>query len=130
VGRSREALSLFDEMQSVGASVGEATLVSVLTACAQMGALDRDKWVHCYMRSCVMRVSVTLGTALVDMYSKCGAAATAMEVFDSMGERNVCTWTSAVSGLATNDMGLECLELFKRMETTRVQCNARVFSTK
>jgi pentatricopeptide repeat protein len=61
------------------------------------------------------------------MYSKCGAVATALEVFDSMGERNVCTWTSAVSGLATNDMGLECLELFKRMETSGVQPNGVTF---
>jgi pentatricopeptide repeat protein len=127
VGRSREALRLFDEMQSAGATVGEATLVSVLTACAQMGALDRGKWVHSYMRSRGMRMSVTLGTALVDMYSKCGAIATAMEMFEGMGERNVYTWTSAVSGLAMNGMGLECLELFKRMESSEVKPNGVTF---
>ncbi|RCV27070.1 hypothetical protein SETIT_5G295500v2 [Setaria italica] len=127
VGRTREALRLFDEMQSAGAAIGEATLVSVLTACAQMGALDRGKWVHWYMRSHGMRMSVMLGTALVDMYSKCGVVATAMEVFESMGERNVYTWTSAVSGLAMNGMGLECLELFKRMESSGVQPNGVTF---
>ncbi|OEL32667.1 putative pentatricopeptide repeat-containing protein [Dichanthelium oligosanthes] len=127
VGRSREALRLFDEMQRVGAAVGEATLVSVLTACAQMGALDHGKWVHWYMRSRGMRMSVTLGTALVDMYSKCGAVASAMEVFESMDERNVYTWTSAVSGLAMNSMGLECLELFKRMESAGIQPNGVTF---
>ena len=46
VGKSREALTLFDEMQRAGAAVDEATLVSVLTACAQIGASDRGKWVH------------------------------------------------------------------------------------
>ncbi|TVU35325.1 hypothetical protein EJB05_17210, partial [Eragrostis curvula] len=119
VGRSREALRLFDEMQEAGVNVGEATLVSVLTACAQMGALDRGN------RG--MRVSVTLGTALVDMYSKCGAVATAMEVFDSMRERNVYAWTSAVSGLAMNGMGTECLDLFKRMESEGIQPNGVTF---
>ncbi|PUZ55055.1 hypothetical protein GQ55_5G181500 [Panicum hallii var. hallii] len=127
VGRSREALRLFDQMQRAGAAIGEATLVSVLTACAQIGALDRGKWVHWYMRSRGMRMSVTLGTALVDMYSKCGAVVTAMEVFESMGERNVYTWTSAVSGLAMNGMGLECLELFKRMESAGIQPNGVTF---
>ncbi|KAF0918066.1 hypothetical protein E2562_022661 [Oryza meyeriana var. granulata] len=126
-GRSREALRLFDEMRNAGAAVGEATLVSVLTACAQLGALDRGKWVHSYVRSRGMRVSVTLGTALVDMYSKCGAVAAAMEVFDSMGERNVYTWTSAVSGLAMNGMGRDCLELFKRMEGSGVEPNGVTF---
>jgi len=127
VGKSREALTLFDEMQRAGAAVGEATLVSVLTACAQIGALDRGNWVHWYMRSRRMRMSVTLGTALVDMYSKCGAVVTAMEVFEGMGERNVYTWTSAVSGLAMNGMGLECLELFKRMESAGIQPNGVTF---
>ncbi|KAG2591224.1 hypothetical protein PVAP13_5NG436300 [Panicum virgatum] len=127
VGKSREALTLFDEMQRAGAAVAQATLVSVLTACAQIGASDRGKWVHWYMCSRGMRMSVTLGTALVDMYSKCGAVATAMEVFESMGERNVCTWTSAVSGLAMNGMGLECLELFKRMESAGIQPNGVTF---
>jgi pentatricopeptide repeat protein len=59
VGKSREALTLFDEMQRAGATVGEATLLSALTACVQIGALDRGKWVHWYMRSRGMRMSVT-----------------------------------------------------------------------
>ncbi|CAM0145290.1 unnamed protein product [Urochloa decumbens] len=126
-GRSRDALRLFDEMRRAGAAVVEATLASVLTACAQTGALDRGKWVHGHMRSRGMQMSVTLGTALVDMYSKCGAVATAMEVFESMAERNVYTWTSAVSGLAMNGMGLECLEVFKRMVSAGVQPNGVTF---
>ncbi|KAF7037190.1 hypothetical protein CFC21_047630 [Triticum aestivum] len=127
VGRSREALGLFDEMQKAGVSVGEATLVSVLTACAQMGALERGMWVHSYVRSRGMRVSVTLGTALVDMYSKCGVVTMAMEVFESMSERNIYTWTSALSGLAMNGMGEECLELFKRMESAGMEPNGVTF---
>lgn len=127
VGRSREALRLFDEMLSAGTTVGEATLVSVLTACAQIGALDRGKWVHWYVRSRGMQMSVKLGTALVDMYSKCGAVVTAMEVFESMAERNVYTWTSAVSGLAMNGMGVECLQLFKRMVSAGIQPNGVSF---
>ncbi|XP_052140877.1 putative pentatricopeptide repeat-containing protein At5g40405 [Oryza glaberrima] len=126
-GRSREALRLFDEMRHAGAAVGEVTLVSALTACAQLGALERGKWVHSCAHSRGMRLSVTLGTALIDMYSKCGAVAAAMEVFDSMGERNVYTWTSAVSGLAMNGMGRDCLALFKRMESTGVEPNGVTF---
>ncbi|KAI5000091.1 hypothetical protein ZWY2020_004680 [Hordeum vulgare] len=127
VGRSREALGLFDEMQKAGVAVSEVTLVSVLTACAQMGALERGMWVHSYVCSRGMRVSVTLGTALVDMYSKCGVVTMAMEVFETMRERNIYTWTSALSGLAMNGMGEECLELFKRMESAGMEPNGVTF---
>ncbi|KAM0883719.1 hypothetical protein ACQ4PT_031457 [Festuca glaucescens] len=126
-GRPREALTLFDEMQKAGAAVGEATLVSVLAACAQMGALERGMWVHSYVRSRGMRLSVTLGTALLDMYSKCGVVSMAMQVFEIMSERNVYTWTSAMSGLPTNGMGKECLQLFKRIEGAGVEPNALTF---
>ncbi|XP_044976885.1 putative pentatricopeptide repeat-containing protein At5g40405 [Hordeum vulgare subsp. vulgare] len=127
VGRSREALGLFDEMQKAGVAVSEVTLVSVLTACAQMGALERGMWVHSYVCSRGMRVSVTLGTALVDMYSKCGVVTMSMEVFETMRERNIYTWTSALSGLAMNGMGEECLELFKRMESAGMEPNGVTF---
>lgn len=127
VGKSREALRLFDEMLRAGPAVDEVTLVSALTACAQMGTLDRGKWIHRYARSRGMQMSVKLGTALVDMYSKCGAVVTAMEVFESMAERNVYTWTSAVSGLAMNGMGTECLQLFKRMQHAGIQANGVSF---
>uniref|UniRef100_A0ACD5VIW7 Uncharacterized protein n=1 Tax=Avena sativa TaxID=4498 RepID=A0ACD5VIW7_AVESA len=126
-GRSREALGLFDEMQKAGAAVSEATLVSVLTACAQMGTLERGMWVHSYVRSCRMRLSATLGTALLDMYSKCGFVSMAMQVFEIISDKSIYTWTSALSGLAMNGMGKECLDLFKRMEDAKVQPNAVTF---
>uniref|UniRef100_A0A0D9V4Y2 Pentatricopeptide repeat-containing protein n=1 Tax=Leersia perrieri TaxID=77586 RepID=A0A0D9V4Y2_9ORYZ len=40
-GRSRKFLRLIDEMHNDGATVREATLASVLTPCAQLGALER-----------------------------------------------------------------------------------------
>ncbi|KAJ0971299.1 hypothetical protein J5N97_019258 [Dioscorea zingiberensis] len=116
MGRSREALDLFGLMQAEGVRIGEATMVSVLTACAHLGALDQGKWVHVYVEKNKLRITVTLGTALVDMYFKCGCVARAMDVFWRMKERNVYAWSSAISGLAMNGAGEKCIELFKRME--------------
>jgi pentatricopeptide repeat protein len=79
------------------------------------------------MRNNGMQMSVMIGNALVDMYSKCSAISTAMEVYESMGERNMYTWTIVISDLAMNGMGSECLELFKHMETSGVQPNGVTF---
>ncbi|OAY64536.1 putative pentatricopeptide repeat-containing protein [Ananas comosus] len=127
VGRSREALELFSAMQSEVVRVGEATMVSVLTACAHLGALDQGKWAHAYVQKHKLRITVTLGTALIDMYSKCGNIERAMEVFRSMRERNVYTWSSAIGGLAMNGASEECLELFDLMQREGVQPNAITF---
>ncbi|XP_039118566.1 putative pentatricopeptide repeat-containing protein At5g40405 [Dioscorea cayenensis subsp. rotundata] len=127
LGRSREALDLFGLMQVEGVRIGEATMVSVLTACAHLGALEQGKWVHVYVEKNKLRLTVTLGTALLDMYFKCGCVARAMDVFWRMKERNVYTWSSAISGLAMNGNGGKCLELFEQMKDDGVLPNEVTF---
>ncbi|XP_059655922.1 putative pentatricopeptide repeat-containing protein At5g40405 [Cornus florida] len=126
-GQSVEALSLFHLMQMEGVKVNEATLVSVLSACTHLGALDQGRWAHAFIERNKLRMTVTLGTALVDMYAKCGNMNKAMEVFWGMREKNVYTWSSAMGGLAMNGLGKECLELFSLMKKEGAQPNEVTF---
>ncbi|MCL7033999.1 hypothetical protein MKW94_008731 [Papaver nudicaule] len=126
-GRSRDALRLFRLMLSEHVKVNEGTLVSVLSACSHLGALDQGRWVHIYMERNNVRMTVTLGTALVDMYSKCGNMSKAVEVFSKMREKNVYTWSSLMNGLAMNGSGIECLEMFDLMKKKGVQPNDVTF---
>jgi pentatricopeptide repeat protein len=127
VGRSKDGLDLFGEMLNQGAKVTESTLVPVLAACAHLGALDQAKWVHAYIPRNRLQLNVTLGTSLVDMYSKCGSVERAMEVFWSMKERNVFTWNAAISGLAMNGVAKESLKLFELMGSQGVIPNEVTF---
>uniref|UniRef100_A0A803PXW7 DYW domain-containing protein n=1 Tax=Cannabis sativa TaxID=3483 RepID=A0A803PXW7_CANSA len=126
-GKSREALSLFYLMQMEGVKVNEVSMVSVLSACSHLGALDQGRWAHAYIEKNKLRVTVNLGTALIDMYAKCGAMDKAMEVFWGMKEKNVFTWSSAMGGLAMNGFGEKCLELFSLMKKDGVQPNEVTF---
>ncbi|RZC87499.1 hypothetical protein C5167_036042 [Papaver somniferum] len=126
-GKSREALRLFRIMLSEDVKVNEGTLVSVLSACSHLGALDQGRWIHVYMERNNVRMSVTLGTALVDMYSKCGNMCKAVEVFEKMREKNVYTWSSFMNGLAINGFGIECIEMFDLMKKEGVQPNDVTF---
>jgi pentatricopeptide repeat protein len=72
-------------------------------------------------------MTVTLGTALLDMYAKCGNMNKAMEVFWGMKEKNVYTWSSALGGLAMNGFGEKCLELFSLMTKEGVHPNEVTF---
>lgn len=119
-GRSREALSLFHLMQKEGVKVDEVSMVSVLTACTHLGALSQGRWAHAYIERNKLRITVTLGTALVDMYAKCGNIDKAMEIFWGMKEKNVYTWSSAIGGLAMNGFGEKCLELFSLMKQEKI----------
>lgn len=126
-GQSREALNLFKLMQMDGVKVNEVSMVSVLTACTHLGALDQGRWAHAYIERNKIRTTVPLGTALVDMYFKCGNVDKAMEVFWKMNEKNVYTWSSAIGGLAMNGYGEKCLELFSLMKREGISPNEITF---
>ncbi|GAV79460.1 PPR domain-containing protein/PPR_2 domain-containing protein [Cephalotus follicularis] len=126
-GRSREALRLFHLMQLEGVKVDEVSMVSVLSACAHLGALDQGRWAHYCIERNKFPVTVALGTALIDMYAKCGDMNKAMEVFWGTKDRNVYTWSSAMNGLAINGAGEECLELFSLMKWVGVIPNEITF---
>lgn len=125
--KSREALDLFHLMQMEGVKVNDMSIVSVLSACTHLGALDQGRWAHAYIDRYNLRMTVTLGSALVDMYAKCGDMNKALEVFWNMKEKNVYTWTSAMGGLAMNGYGKKCLELFSLMKQEGVEPNEVTF---
>uniref|UniRef100_A0A0D3GXZ5 Diacylglycerol kinase n=1 Tax=Oryza barthii TaxID=65489 RepID=A0A0D3GXZ5_9ORYZ len=120
-GDGREALGLFARMQADGVRPDDTVLVGVLAACAQLGVLEQGKWVHGYLKANNIRITVFLGTALVDMYAKCGEMQLAMEVFKVMKEKNVLAWTTMIKGLAMHGRGSEALELFSQMERLGVK---------
>lgn len=128
-GRAKEALDIFHEMQ-ISANGRNAvkpdkvTVASALSACASLGAIDHGKWVHGYLERSGMECDMVIGTALVDMYGKCGYVGKAFEVFKGMPKKDVLAWTVMISVLALNGYGNEAFELFTDMEAEGVLPNA------
>lgn len=92
------------------------TLVSLLTACAELGALALGRRAHVYMFKVGLNENLHAANALLDLYAKCGKIREANKVFDEMEEKSVVSWTSLIVGLAVNGFGHEALELFKELE--------------
>ncbi|PNY15321.1 pentatricopeptide repeat-containing protein at5g66520-like protein [Trifolium pratense] len=116
VSEFKEVLALFVEMQNKGVKPNDSILVTVLTACAHLGALTQGMWVHSYAKR-FERVSSNpiLATALVDMYSKCGCVGSALTVFDGISNKDVGAWNAMISGVALNGDARKSLELFQQM---------------
>lgn len=113
--RGKEALSLFHEMQAMNVDPDEVTMVSCLTACAQLGALDVGIWIHYYIEKHNLFQNVVLGTALVDMYAKCGNIGKALQVFHEIPGRNALTYTAIIGGLALHGDAKYALSYFSEM---------------
>ncbi|XP_022135485.1 pentatricopeptide repeat-containing protein At4g30700 [Momordica charantia] len=113
-GLTERAISLFQEMMPQ-LSPNPVTITSVLSACAQLGALSIGKWVHGLIKSEKLESNVYVSTALVDMYAKCGSIAEARQLFDMMAEKNVVTWNAMITGYGLHGYGKEALNLFNEM---------------
>ncbi|XP_073024480.1 pentatricopeptide repeat-containing protein At1g31430-like [Primulina eburnea] len=122
-----ETLALFNDMQRAGIKPDETTLVSVVSACAHLAALDQGKWVDAYIRKNGMRVNTILGTTLIDMYMKCGSIENAMEVFCGMKETGVSSWNALILGYATNGLAVKALEIFEEMKKSGTVPNEITF---
>ncbi|KAK9266928.1 hypothetical protein L1049_027187 [Liquidambar formosana] len=110
-------LRLFDTMiEGREAMPNEATLVSVLTACANFGRLDRGKWIHSYIETNRIKPDVLLSTALLTMYTKCGAMDVTRDVFEAMPRRSVVSWNSMIMGYGMHGHGEKALEMFLEMK--------------
>ncbi|XP_078433708.1 pentatricopeptide repeat-containing protein At5g66520-like [Wolffia australiana] len=126
-GRPAEALARFAEMQRAGAAPGGAALVGALSACAQLGALALGRWLHGYAAGGGAAVGVEVGTALIEMYGKCGDVAAAEKVFEGMRERNLAAWTSVVAAMAAHGRGAAAVARFREMEAAGVAADDVAF---
>ncbi|KAJ4957416.1 hypothetical protein NE237_024527 [Protea cynaroides] len=111
----KEALEIFREMQAAKIKPDEYTIVSILTACANLGALEMGEWIRLYIGKNKMKIDVFVGNALIDMYFKCGNVKSALKIFEKMPQRDKFTWTAMISGFAVNGHGKEALDLFSKM---------------
>ncbi|XP_029116072.2 pentatricopeptide repeat-containing protein At5g66520 [Elaeis guineensis] len=126
-GLCKDALAVFDEMVQREVTPNEPTLVSVVSACAQLRDLEHGQWVHDYVKQHEVELSVILGTALVDMYGKCGSIGEAFQVFKKMPAKNVYSWNSMITGLAMNGYGRQALTLLWKMKLMGIEPNAITF---
>ncbi|KAI4316077.1 hypothetical protein L6164_024094 [Bauhinia variegata] len=111
-----DAIDLFRQMHhQSGLMPNDVTLVSVLSACAHLGALDLGKWIHKFIRQNKMKLRLFLGNALADMYAKCGCIDDARRVFDTLQQKDVISWTIIITGLAMHGHAHEAFSCFNEM---------------
>lgn len=119
-GFFRDAVEMFRAMQIGDVCPNYVTLVSVLPAISGLGALEMGKWVHLYAGKYKIGIDDVLGSALVDMYSKCGSIEKALLVFEQLPKKNVITWNAIIFALAMHGRAEEALDYFSKMERAGV----------
>ncbi|KAJ4826773.1 hypothetical protein Tsubulata_001967 [Turnera subulata] len=126
-GKHAEALALFRDMMISQTLPNESTLVSLLSACAELEALQQGRWIHAYIDKQGFKLSTTLSTALINMYAKCGSIECGYELFLNLTHRDIVTWGVIISGFAIYGQPRKCFELFDEMIAAGVRPNEVIF---
>lgn len=117
-GNHAKALDLFYKMNLQGFSPDVVTLTSILSVCAQSGALQQGKDIHDYITRYGFDSVIAVGNALIDMYVKCGDMEGAHGVFCRMSQRDAITWNTIIAGYSQNAQPEEALQYFRQLQLT------------
>ncbi|CAA2954664.1 pentatricopeptide repeat-containing At5g43790 [Olea europaea subsp. europaea] len=112
---SMEVLNLFSRMQQSLVKPSEVTLVALISACAELGALNQGIWAHAYVIRNHLNLNRFIGTALITLYANCGYLNFASLLFDQLLQKDIFCYNAMIRGLAIHGHGHEALDLFKKM---------------
>ncbi|KAI3466546.1 hypothetical protein Pfo_023209 [Paulownia fortunei] len=126
-GYLNKALYLFHEMRVADQQPDSITVVSLLQACASIGAYHQGKWIHNYvLRSC-LGPCIRIGTALVDMYAKCGDLDSARKCFDRMPQHDTVSWSTIIAGYGSHGKGETAVEMYSEFLQNGLAPNDVIF---
>uniref|UniRef100_A0A5B7C9F4 DYW domain-containing protein n=1 Tax=Davidia involucrata TaxID=16924 RepID=A0A5B7C9F4_DAVIN len=122
-----EALNVFLRLNRSSMKPDLFTLSSILTVCSGLVALEQGEQVHAQTIKTGFLSDVIVGTALVNMYNKCGSIGRASKAFVEMSTRTLISWTSMITAFAQHGRSQQALQLFEDMRLAGVRPNKITF---
>lgn len=124
-GKFKEPLELFVKLRRCGVLLDDLTMVSLMSSCCAVGDIRLVEQLHKCMLQCRRsgRLDVTLSNRLVDMYAKYGRTDLAGRVFTRMPLKDVSSWTTMITGLATHGEEQRALSMYDEMRSEGVPRN-------
>ncbi|XP_030973110.1 pentatricopeptide repeat-containing protein At4g21300-like isoform X1 [Quercus lobata] len=110
-----DALDIFRWLLKEKMRPNSVTLASVLPACAGLAALNLGKELHCNILKNGLDGRCHVGSAITDMYAKCGRLDLAHHTFERMSEKDSVCWNSMITSYSQNGKPEEAINLFHQM---------------
>ncbi|KAG8385172.1 hypothetical protein BUALT_Bualt03G0014300 [Buddleja alternifolia] len=122
-----EAFTFFQQMLGNRMLPTEFSYATVLNCCSSLTSLSQGWQIHGLVVKNGHSNDVYVGTALIDMYCKCGDVGGARQFFDMMPSKNTVTWNEMIHGYAQNGRGEDAVNLFAAMIQTSVKPDCITF---
>ncbi|KAK9069021.1 hypothetical protein SSX86_013137 [Deinandra increscens subsp. villosa] len=119
-GLADKALDVFISMKETKIEPDAVSLLTLLSAAADLSALRKGKEIHGYLIRKQFVLHAPISSSLVDMYASCGSLHNALKVFNSTEIKDLVLWTSMVNAYGMHGMGKEAVCLFNRMVVGKI----------
>ncbi|KAK6128159.1 hypothetical protein DH2020_038099 [Rehmannia glutinosa] len=112
---SDQGTRVFKQMLTDGFRPNMYTFISILRCCSSLLNIEYGKQVHSYIIKDNLVHNGYVGTALIDMYAKCGCVEDVEAIFSRLKEKDVFTWTVIISGYSQSNQGEKAVHCFNQM---------------
>ena len=100
-GLGEKALICFERMQDEGFYPDSIVFSCILKACSSIRSLVKGEQIHAKIRKQIWQESDSVvGTALVDMYVKCGSLEKAQKVLEELPSKDASSWNALIAAYA------------------------------
>ncbi|XVE99105.1 hypothetical protein REPUB_Repub03eG0168000 [Reevesia pubescens] len=127
LGQYEDAIDLLKDMLFQGYKPNLYTYSSILSVCSDVPAIEWGKQTHCCIIKPAFDSNVVVGSALIDMYAKCGILNAARKVFDYLTSKNLVSWNTMLAGYAQHGFVREALEIYSMMQRGDIKPNDVTF---
>ncbi|KAK6258520.1 Pentatricopeptide repeat - like 10 [Theobroma cacao] len=93
-----ESLVAFQEMHLEGFSPDAVSIVSILSACSNLGGILLGKSAHAFVVRRSFETNINVSNALLGFYSDCCLLSTCFKLFQKMANKNTVSWNTLISG--------------------------------
>ncbi|KAI3459019.1 hypothetical protein Pfo_015682 [Paulownia fortunei] len=112
----KEALGLYVDMVKMGLQPNEFTFGSALKSAGGMQSDAMGRGIHGACVKCGYEENVYVGSALVDMYTRCKRMEEAKVIFDGLKSKNEVSWNALIAAYAREGEGHNAVKLFSEMK--------------
>jgi pentatricopeptide repeat protein len=128
-GQNTHILKLYNDMIEAGMIPDRVTFLCVLKACDGIESSHHGRLLHASILLWDVGLDMSIGNALIDMYSRSGSIEDAKHVFTNMPSIDVVSFGTVIAGYAEHgncDMVTHCLQIMRHQGTMP---DARILSS-
>ncbi|KAG9441251.1 hypothetical protein H6P81_017105 [Aristolochia fimbriata] len=119
----REVLCIFTRIGTSHVIPNETTFLNVLLACPKTKEIQFGLGLHCSIVKSGYSASISVGTALLTMYSGFGEIDSCRQLFDTLHPKDIVVWSAMVSVYAQAGQPMMALNTFKQLQSANEQPN-------